>query len=101
MEAHRIRRLKPGRPVSLRLAAGTTLVVARGVGWLTSSKGAVDHLLQPGDEYVTAAFEHIVIEALGGTAVVALRAAPGWQDRWSFPTLETGGWRALQPSGAG
>jgi hypothetical protein len=97
MHEHRIHRLKPNRPASLHVPAGTALVLAKGVAWLTSSAHRRDEVLQPGQKYVAAAAEHLVVEAIGSIAILATRqpqarAEPsGWQ---------SADWVGVQPARA-
>jgi hypothetical protein len=70
---HTIRRLHRNRTASLRVPAGTTLLVARGIAWLTSDADARDHMLCHGKEYTARGSEHLVLQALDGTVVYAVR----------------------------
>ena len=70
---HQIRRLHRGRSASLYVPPGTTLLVARGTGWLTSAGDPRDYLLCHGKEYTARGTEHLVLQALEGTVVYAVR----------------------------
>ncbi|MFD0668312.1 DUF2917 domain-containing protein [Ramlibacter sp. MAHUQ-53] len=76
MSAHDfLQTLPPGRPLTLRAAAGTVLRVLRGRVWLTRSGDAADHFLQAG-EALRLDGARTVVEADRGEAARFVLEAP-------------------------
>lgn len=68
-----IRRLRLNKAVSLHVPAGTTLLVARGKGWLTSDRDSADRFLCHGRRYTAEKAAHLVLQAVDKTVVYAIR----------------------------
>ena len=75
MKRTTIKRLRERRTVSLHLPAGATLLVARGMGWLTTDRDSKDRFLCPGKTYRTDRTEHLVLQAVDRTVVYAVHLA--------------------------
>ena len=72
MKRTTIKRLRERRTASLHLPAGATLLVARGIGWLTTDRDSKDRFLCPGKTYTTDRAEHLVLQAVERTVVYAV-----------------------------
>jgi hypothetical protein len=71
--SHQIRRLRRHRAISLHLAAGASVLVARGKAWLTAAGDPRDYVLCHGRNYTARKPEHLVLQAFDSTVVYAVR----------------------------
>jgi hypothetical protein len=57
--------LAPGQVIACRLRAGAVLQVMQGQLWLTRAGDLQDHVLGPGQRWVAAGSEQVLLSALG------------------------------------
>lgn len=67
----------------MQLPKGSRIVATQGILWLTRTGDRKDYLMRPGEQFVSAGADDVVVEALGGAAGFSIRAdaAPGTKSR--------------------